>query len=94
MRSISILAVAAGLLLCGCSKNTITDENYAKITDGMAQSEVDTILGRGTSSGRGVICYDGTDNPGRKPMKMTGRVIRIEYVDERVVKKEILNPQK
>ena len=42
------LVFAAALLLTGCSK--ITEENFARIQDGMSEQEVAAILGSPTES--------------------------------------------
>jgi hypothetical protein len=55
------LAFAAVLLLAACSK--ITQENFAKIQDGMSEQEVTAILGRPTESSSGsVLGISGTSS--------------------------------
>ncbi len=44
-----ITALALALLLAACSK--VTQENYAKIQDGMSEQEVIGLLGPATESG-------------------------------------------
>jgi SmpA / OmlA family len=48
-----VLAFAALLLLAACSK--VTQENFAKIQDGMSEQEVTAILGSPTESSSGSI---------------------------------------
>jgi hypothetical protein len=47
------LAFAAALLLAACSR--VTQENFAKIQDGMSEPEVTAILGSPTESSSGSI---------------------------------------
>ena len=42
------LVLAAALLLAGCTK--VTQENYAKIREGMSEQEVHAILGKPSES--------------------------------------------
>ena len=55
------LALAALLLLAACSK--ITQENFAKIQDGMSEAEVHALLGKpGESSNITVLGLSGTSS--------------------------------
>jgi hypothetical protein len=45
---LALLAFAAALLLAACTK--VTQENYAKIREGMSEQEVHAILGGPTES--------------------------------------------
>ena len=44
----SLIALALALALAGCSK--VTQENFARVQDGMSEQEVHTILGKPTES--------------------------------------------
>ena len=48
-----VLVLATVLLVAGCSK--VTQENFAKIQDGMSEQEVAAILGSPTESSSGSI---------------------------------------
>jgi len=55
------LALAAFLLLAACSK--VTQENFAKIRDGMSEAEVHALLGKpGESSNITVLGLSGTSS--------------------------------
>lgn len=55
------LALTALLLLAACSK--VTQENFAKIQDGMSEAEVHTLLGKpGESSNITVLGLSGTSS--------------------------------
>lgn len=55
------LALAALLLLAACSK--VTQENFAKILDGMSEAEVHALLGKpGESSNITVLGLSGTSS--------------------------------
>jgi len=55
------LAFAAVLLLAACSK--VTQENFARIQDGMSEQEVTAILGSPTESSSGsVLGISGTSS--------------------------------
>jgi len=55
------LAFAAVLLLAACSK--VTQENFARIRDGMSEQEVTAILGSPTESSSGsVLGISGTSS--------------------------------
>jgi hypothetical protein len=48
----AILALfTISLFLAGCGKSKITQENYAKIENGMTLDEVEHVLGNGTPAG-------------------------------------------
>ena len=51
--NLRLFAFAAVLLLAACSK--VTQENFAKIQDGMSEQEVMAILGSPTESSSGSI---------------------------------------
>jgi hypothetical protein len=46
-----IVLLALCLVLAGCRKSKVTQENYDKIKNDMTLKEVETILGEGTSQG-------------------------------------------
>jgi hypothetical protein len=46
-----LLLLALCLLLAGCRKSKLTQENFDKIKNGMTLKEVEAILGEGTSQG-------------------------------------------
>ena len=55
------LAIAAFLLLAACSR--VTQENFAKIQDGMSEAEVHALLGKpGESSNITVLGLSGTSS--------------------------------
>jgi hypothetical protein len=88
-----VLAVAVlfalGLLACGASR--ITSENFVKIQTGMTQAEVQAILGKPTeSSGFDVAGFSGATSTWRGG----GVTITVQFVNGKVVAKELLKPGK
>jgi hypothetical protein len=56
-----LLALAMALLIAACSK--VTQENFAKIQDGMSEQEVTAILGKPTeSNSMSVLGVSGTSS--------------------------------
>ena len=83
MRSLAT-AIALALLLAACSK--VTQENYAKIRDGMAEQEVTELLGPATESGgMSVLGVSG----GSSKWVAKDAVISIQFVNGKVVGKSI-----
>ena len=83
------LAFAALLLLAACSK--VTQENFAKIQDGMTEQEVTTILGNPTESTSGsLLGISGTSS------KWTSgdAVIAVSFVNGKVAMKSFDKPGK
>jgi hypothetical protein len=81
------LAFAAVLLLAACTK--ITQENFAKIQDGMSEQEVTAILGSPTESSSGsILGISGTSS------KWTGgdAVITIRFVNGKVALRSFDKP--
>ncbi|OGA16523.1 MAG: hypothetical protein A3I63_11595 [Betaproteobacteria bacterium RIFCSPLOWO2_02_FULL_66_14] len=77
-----VTAVALALLLAACSK--VTQENYAKIQDGMSEQEVLVLLGPATESGGlSVLGVSG----GSSKWVAGGAVISIQFVNGKVVGK-------
>lgn len=81
MRSLAA-AIALTLLLAACSK--VTQENYAKIQDGMSEQEVIALLGPATESGG--ISVLGVSGSSSKWVYQ-GAVISIQFVNGKVVGK-------
>ena len=83
------LAFAAVLLLAACSK--VTQENFAKIQDGMSEQEVTAILGGPTESSSGsILGISGTSS------KWTGgdATITIHFVNGKVALRSFDKPGK
>ena len=81
MRSFAA-AIALALLLTACSK--VTQENYAKIQDGMTEQEVAALLGPVTESGGiSVLGVSG----GSSKWIAKDAVISIQFVNGKVVGK-------
>jgi hypothetical protein len=83
------LAFAAVLLLAACSK--VTQENFAKIQDGMSEQEVTAILGSPTESSSGsILGISGTSS------KWTGgdATIAISFVNGKVALRSFDKPGK
>ncbi len=73
------LVVAAALLAAGCSK--VTQENFARIRDGMSEQEVRDVLGAPTeSSSLGALGLSGTNSKWVTP----DAVITIQFVNGKV----------
>ena len=92
MRPVLLAAVvdtAVVLLIAACSK--ITQENFAKVQDGMTEQEVAAILGSPAESSSGsVLGISGTSS------KWTGSdaVITIQFVNGKVALKTFNKPAK
>jgi hypothetical protein len=83
------LAFAALLLLAACSR--VTQDNFAKIQDGMTEQEVASILGSPAESSSGsVLGISGTSS------KWAGgdAVITIQFVNGKVALKTFNKPAK
>ena len=83
------LAFAAVLLLAACSK--VTQENFARIQDGMSEQEVTAILGSPTESSSGsILGISGTSS------KWTGgdATITIQFVNGKVALRSFDKPGK
>lgn len=81
MRSLAT-AVVLALLLAACSK--VTQENYARIQDGMSEQEVIGLLGPATESGgMSVLGVSG----GSAKWVARDAVISIQFVNGKVVGK-------
>ena len=81
------LAFAALLLLAACGK--ITQENFAKIQDGMSEQEVSAILGSPTeSSSSSILGISGTSSTWRGG----DAVITIRFVNGQVALKSFDKP--
>lgn len=81
------LALAALLLAAGCSK--ITQDNFARIQDGMSEQEVHAILGAPSeSSSVSVLGLSGTSS------KWVGQdtVITVQFVNGKVMLKSLAKP--
>lgn len=81
------LTFAAAVLLAACSK--VTQENFARVQDGMSEQEVSAILGSPTeSSSASVLGISGTTS------KWTGggAVITIRFVNGKVALKNFDKP--
>ena len=84
-----MIAFAALLLLAACSK--VTQENFAKIQDGMSEQEVAAILGSPTESSSGsILGISGTSS------KWTGgdATITIRFVNGKVALRSFDKPGK
>jgi SmpA / OmlA family len=83
------LAFTVVLLLAACSK--VTQENFAKIQDGMTEQEVTTILGSPTETSSGsILGISGTSS------KWTGgdATISIRFVNGKVALRSFDKPGK
>lgn len=81
------LVLMALLLLAACSK--VTQENFARIQDGMSEQEVTAILGSPTESSSGsILGISGTSS------KWTGgdAVITIQFVNGKVALRSFDKP--
>ncbi len=75
-----IVLLALCLLLTGCRKSKVTQENFEKIKNDMTLAQVEAILGEGTSQGgdgSNVAAQFGVDVTGGAPASST-----VEYVWE------------
>lgn len=83
------LALSALLLLAACSK--VTQENFAKVQDGMTEQEVTAILGSPTESSSGsILGISGTSS------KWVGgdALITIQFVNGKVALRSFDKPGK
>jgi hypothetical protein len=79
LRALTLIAL---LLLAACSK--ITQENFAKVQDGMSEPEVRTLLGPPTSSSSvDVLGISGTHSL----WEGSGAVISVRFVNGKVATK-------
>lgn len=84
---IRLLAFAALLLLAACSK--VTQQNFAKIQDGMTEQEVAAILGSPTeTSSSSILGLSGTSSTWRGG----DAVITIRFVNGKAVLKNLEKP--
>jgi hypothetical protein len=82
-----LLALAAALLVSGCAK--VTQDNYARIEDGMSEQDVVTLLGRPTESNSvGFLGLSGTSSR----WITDGRAITIRFLNGRVAMKSYEQP--
>lgn len=82
-----VAALASALLLTACSK--ITQENYAKIRNGMTEQEVIDLLGPAAESGgMSVLGVSG----GSAKWVAKDAVISIQFVNGKVVGKRFSQP--
>lgn len=81
------LALAALVLLAACSK--VTQENFAKIQDGMSEAEVHALLGKpGESSNITVLGLSGTSS---RWVSSDG-MIAVQFVNGKVRAKSFERP--
>ena len=81
------LALAALVFAAGCSK--ITQENFARINDGMSEQEVHAILGAPTeSSSVSVLALSGTSSK----WVAQEMVITVQFVNGKVMLKSLAKP--
>ena len=81
------LALAALLLLAACSK--VTQENFAKIQDGMSEQEVHALLGQPTeSSSTQILGISGTSSR----WAAGDTVITVRFVNGKVALKSFNQP--
>jgi hypothetical protein len=81
------LAFAALLLLAACSK--VTQENFAKIQDGMSEQEVTGILGSPAESSSGsILGISGTSSK----WSSADAVITVQFVNGKVALKTFNKP--
>ena len=81
------LAFAAILLLAACSK--VTQENFARIQDGMTEQEVTAILGSPTESSSGsILGISGTSSK----WVAGDAVISIRFVNGKVALRSVDKP--
>jgi hypothetical protein len=81
------LALAALVLAAGCSN--VTQENFARIQDGMSEQEVQALLGAPSeSSSVSVLGLSGTSS------KWVGQdtVITVQFVNGKVMLKSLAKP--
>jgi hypothetical protein len=83
------VALAAALLLAACSK--VTQDNFAKIQDGMTEQEVAAILGSPTeSSSTSVLGISGTSSR----WTSSDAVVTVRFVNGKVALKSFERPGK
>jgi protein involved in sex pheromone biosynthesis len=83
------VALAAALLLAACSK--VTQDNFAKIQDGMTEQEVAAILGSPTeSSSTSVLGISGTSSR----WTSSDAVVTVRFVNGKVALKSFDRPAK
>jgi hypothetical protein len=75
-----VAAALAALLLAACSR--VTEENYAKIRDGMSEQEVIAILGKPTESSS--LSIAGLSGTGAKWVEGDA-VIAVQFVNGKVL---------
>ena len=83
----AVAALAAALMLASCSK--VTQENFAKIQDGMTEQEVSSILGSPAESSSGsILGVSGTSSV----WKDDGTTITVRFVNGKVAMKSFDKP--
>ncbi|MGH8674065.1 MAG: hypothetical protein ACREVG_07130 [Burkholderiales bacterium] len=84
-----IRALALALLLAAAACSRITQENFAKINDGMTEPEVHALLGSPTeSSSRTVLGISGTSSK----WVASDAVITVQFVNGKVLLKSFDKP--
>jgi hypothetical protein len=82
-----LLTLAAALLVSGCAK--VTQDNYARIEDGMSEQDVVTLLGRPSESNSvGFLGFSGTSSR----WITDDRAITIRFLNGRVAMKSYEQP--
>lgn len=82
------LVLTALLLLAACSK--VTQENFAKIQDGMSEQEVHALLGRPTtSSSVDILGITGTHSR----WEASDAVISVRFVNGKLATKSYRKPE-
>ncbi|HVP08290.1 MAG TPA: outer membrane protein assembly factor BamE [Burkholderiales bacterium] len=83
----AVFVLSAALLLAACSK--VTQENFARIQDGMTEQQVAAILGAPTETSSGsILGIAGTSSTWRDG----DAVIAIRFVDGKAVLKSFEKP--
>ena len=83
----AVIAFAAMLLIAGCSK--VTQENFAKVQDGMSEQEVTALLGSPTtSSSVQIVGISGTSSR----WEGSDAVITVSFVNGKVALKSFAKP--
>lgn len=84
-----ILVTLVIVVLAGCARSKITQENFDKIKLGMTQAEVQQLLGPPTeASGLEVAVFSGT----HAKWIQGDTVITIQFINGKVVAKEFSKP--
>ncbi|HUK04080.1 MAG TPA: outer membrane protein assembly factor BamE [Burkholderiales bacterium] len=87
MKVAAVAALSAALLVAACSR--VTQENFARIQDGMSEQEVSAILGSPAQSSSGsVLGISGTSSTWRDG----DTVITIRFVNGKVAMRSFDKP--